>query len=283
MTDVKQEKEKEKVESNGEKLEFNGKVKPLVTHVDAGSEVKQNHLFFGNNNFYIFFRLYQLLYDRMYKAMQLASNQKEKWGAPSGSTAKSAAPSPNREEEESKKKDRFQHFINTLHSFIVGSLDQVKYEDELRETFGISSSYILFTLDKLILQLVKQVQLILSDETCTKLLSLYTYEASRATGFITQTYLANVMEVLGEERCFKFEFEQAPRFHEFTIQLLDSNQPRYMELSVNKDKWNNYVENYVHGDSNQIDVRKHHIFLLRNKKKNLAKKDKEKNRRYRYP
>jgi len=155
-------------------------------------------------------------------------------------------------------------------------LDQVKYEDELRETFGISSSYILFTLDKLILQLVKQVQLILTDETCTKLLSLYTYEASRATGFITQTYLANVMEVLGEERFFKFEFEQAPRFNEFTIQLLDSNQPRYMELSINKDKWNNYVENYVHGDSNQIDVRKHHIFLLRNKKKNLVKKDKEK-------
>jgi len=260
--------------------DFNGKVKPLVTHNEASSGTKQSRSFFGNTNFYIFFRLYQLLYDRMYKATQLASNQKEKWGAPSGSTNKSAAPSPNREEEESKKKDRFQNFMNTLQSFITGALDQVKYEDELRETFGISSSYILFTLDKLILQLVKQVQLMLADETCTKLLSLYTYEASRATGFIEQTYLANVMEVLGEERCFKFEFEQSPKFSEFTIQLLDSNQPRYMELSVNKDKWNNYVENYVHGDSNQIDVRKHHIFLLRNKKKNLLKK--EKNGRFRY-
>jgi len=37
-----------------------------------------------------------------------------------------------------------------------GSLDQTKFEDDCRDMFGVSS-YILFTIDKLIFQLAKQV------------------------------------------------------------------------------------------------------------------------------
>jgi len=38
-----------------------------------------------------------------------------------------------------------------------GSLDQTKFEDDCRDMFGVSS-YILFTIDKLIFQLAKQVR-----------------------------------------------------------------------------------------------------------------------------
>ncbi len=65
-------------------------------------------------------------------------------------------------------------------------------------------------------------------------------------------------------RCFRFEFEHAPRAGQLNIQLLDAtNQPRFMELSFNKDKWAQYVDNYVGSEARDLDVRKHHIFLLR--------------------
>jgi len=51
---------------------------------------------------------------------------------------------------------------------------------------------------------------------------------------------------------------------DFTIQLLDStDKPRFVDLSFDKDKWAEYVENYVQSDHSQLDVRKHKLFLLR--------------------
>jgi hypothetical protein len=51
---------------------------------------------------------------------------------------------------------------------------------------------------------------------------------------------------------------------ELTIQLLDStDKPRFVDLSFDKDKWAEYVENYVQSDKSHLDVRKHKVFLLK--------------------
>ena len=54
-----------------------------------------------------------------------------------------------------------------------------QFEDECRNLLG-ASAYVLFTIDKLISQLVKQTLAILANETCMKLLALYQYEYSRS-------------------------------------------------------------------------------------------------------
>ncbi len=52
---------------------------------------------------------------------------------------------------------RAQHLITSVYALMEGSLEQSKFEDDCRDMFGISS-YILFTIDKLIVQLAKQVR-----------------------------------------------------------------------------------------------------------------------------
>jgi len=47
-------------------------------------------------------------------------------------------------------------FMNALYSLLDGSSDNTKFEDDCRAIIGIQS-YVLFTLDKLIYKLVKQV------------------------------------------------------------------------------------------------------------------------------
>jgi len=89
-----------------------------------------------------------------------------------------------------------------------GSLEQSKFEDDCRDMFGISS-YILFTIDKLIVQLAKQLQILITDDSCAKLLALYAYEGSRPRGSLEVIYHSNVLELLPEDdRCFRFEFSQ---------------------------------------------------------------------------
>eukprot|EP01102_Stenamoeba_stenopodia_P018355 TRINITY_DN6714_c0_g1_i2.p1 TRINITY_DN6714_c0_g1~~TRINITY_DN6714_c0_g1_i2.p1 ORF type:complete len:975 (+),score=235.58 TRINITY_DN6714_c0_g1_i2:41-2965(+) len=117
---------------------------------DKSSDLR---LFFGNNAFYIFFRLYQILYDRIAKAKEMAKNsQREEGDRPSVQVLLGKAKSKQGE----KKEDLFQTFLRNVRSLLSGELEQTKFEDDCRETFGISS-YPLFTLDKLISQLSKQM------------------------------------------------------------------------------------------------------------------------------
>ena len=51
---------------------------------------------------------------------------------------------------------RVYRFMNALYSLLDGSADNTKFEDDCRAIIG-TQSYLLFTLDKLIYKLVKQV------------------------------------------------------------------------------------------------------------------------------
>jgi paired amphipathic helix protein Sin3a len=51
----------------------------------------------------------------------------------------------------------YSRFIQVLYGLLDGSLDNSKFEDECRAIIG-TQSYVLFTLDKLIFKLVKQLQ-----------------------------------------------------------------------------------------------------------------------------
>jgi hypothetical protein len=71
-------------------------------------------------------------------------------------------------------------------------------------------------------------------------------------------------EVLGEgERCFRFEWESAPRGALLQITLMASQQtPRFIELNFAKEKWQQYLENYTQGESD-LELRKARVCLIR--------------------
>jgi paired amphipathic helix protein Sin3a len=255
------------------------KVKPVVTvAADSASgekkekeapqaedvSGKRRRLFFGNTTFYVFFRLYQTLYERVAKAQELTRNPPKDGYAPPASKEKNPPP---------EKKEKYQFFQKLLYAMINGQIDQTKFEDEIRDLYGIMA-YPLYTLDKLLFQTVKQLQALLGDDFCQKQLALYKYEDARDASF-EQSYHANAStaEVLGEgERCFRFEWESAPRGALMLITLMASQQtPRFIELNFAKEKWQQYLENYTQGDSD-LELRKARVCLIRNQRKNLGRK-----------
>jgi histone deacetylase complex regulatory component SIN3 len=285
-------------------------------------------LFFGNNAFYTFFRLYQIAYSRLARAEFLSASRKVtavnplatltdpvavaedggavpmdhdgaagEEGGPSGheggagvgasgtggvaslpvgrrlpkrGAAASEAAAEEKEGEgadfqsdptdPSPALDPFNTFLDLLYSLIDGSIDQAKYEDEIRSLFGMTS-YILSTMDKVLYQLVKQIESVFSCASCSQLLTLFMYERQRSPSFSESAYQQNCLSKLMEEPCYRFSLSMNTR--DLQIVLIDSNLA-FKDAKTIEERWSDYVEGYIQGDGADLDVRKHRIFLTRN-------------------
>ncbi|KAL7221258.1 hypothetical protein ACSBR1_023248 [Camellia fascicularis] len=227
-------------------------VKPFAKHVASAlhhHEKKDSRVFYGNDNFYVLFRLLQILYERLLSAKLNSTLAETKWR-----TAKDANP-PN----------LYGRFMSALYNLLDGSADNAKFEDDCRAILG-NQSYVLFTLDKLIYKLLKQLQTVAGDETDNKLLQLYEYEKSRTLeNYVDSVYYDNVHVILHEENIYRFECSSGPSC--LSIQLMDDGNDKSDMVAVSVDP--NFA-NYLHNDFLPVVSSKKEpsgIFLQRNKRK----------------
>ncbi|KAF2614374.1 hypothetical protein F2Q70_00007440 [Brassica cretica] len=144
-------------------------VKPLSKHVAAAALLderqKDSRVFYGNDDFYVLFRLHRTLYERILSAKTYCTGSELN----RRNTKDTSSPDP------------YARFMSALFSLLNGSAESSKFEDECRAIIG-NQSYVLFTLEKLIYKLVKQLQAVVADDMDNKLLQLYEYEKSRKPG-----------------------------------------------------------------------------------------------------
>ncbi|CAL1392009.1 unnamed protein product [Linum trigynum] len=215
----------EKAESEGEEAEgmtnaqFGGdllpleervllSVKPLAKYVPAAlldnMERNESRIFYGNDDFYVLFRLHQILYERILSAKIQSTSTDTKWRTCKNDTFV----------------DPYPRFLTALYNLLDGSTDNAKFEDECRAIIG-NQSYALFTLDKLIFKLVKQLQAVAADEMDGKLLQLYEYERTRKAGkSIESVYYDNARYFLHEDNIYRMEFTSSPSH--MSIQLMEN-------------------------------------------------------------
>ncbi|CAF2082401.1 unnamed protein product [Brassica napus] len=222
-------------------------IKPVANHVpgplkatETGSQ-NDSRVFYGNDSCYVLFRFHQMLYERM----QSAKKQAEKKGkAPDNTTP-----------------DSYSRFMDALYNLLDGSSDNTKYEDECRSAFG-AQSYVLFTLDKLVQKLVKQLHAVASDETDTKLVQLYAYENCRKKGrFFDLVYHENARAILHEASMYRIRYSSVET--SLSIQLMNSH-PEVTGAAM-EPGFADYLQNDFLTSVN--DEEKHGVFLKRNKEK----------------
>ncbi|KAH0973003.1 hypothetical protein GBA52_025159 [Prunus armeniaca] len=205
-------------------------VKPVAKHVPAAllEERKDSRVFYGNDNFYVLYRLHQILYERISSAKTSSTGAEMKW----------------RSSKDNSSPDLYARFMSALYSLLDGSADNAKFEDECRAIIG-NQSYILFTLDKLIYKFVKQLQAVAADEMDNKLLQLYEYEKSRKTEkLIDSVYYENARVLLHEENIYRLEFVIFSPLR-LSIQLMDSvsEKPEVFAVSMEPN-----FASYLHND-----------------------------------
>ncbi|WZZ30241.1 hypothetical protein YC2023_013642 [Brassica napus] len=165
--------------------------RPLSKHVAAvlrDGMTKDIRVFYGNDDFYVLFRLHQILYERILSAKRNCSGDELK--------------SKNSKDTDSL--DPYARFMKGLYGLLDGSVENTKFEDECRAIFG-NQSYVLFTLNKVIYKLVKQLQAVVADEMDNKLIQLYEYEKSRKPGrvIIDSVYYENARVLLHDENVYR--------------------------------------------------------------------------------
>ncbi|KAI3970604.1 hypothetical protein MKX01_024251 [Papaver californicum] len=227
-------------------------VKPLTKHVPlvlSDKEKKDSRIFYGNDSYYVLFRLHQTLFERILSAKINSLSSDKKW-----KTSKETGPP-----------DLYARFLSALYSLLDGSADNTKFEDDCRALIG-TQSYVLFTLDKLICKLVKQLQAVANDEVDSKLLQLQTYENSRRPGkFVDLVYHENARVLLHDENIYRFECTSSPTH--LSIQLMDCSREKPEVTAVSMDP---HFSSYLHSDFlSVLPDRKeaHDVFLQRNRRK----------------
>ncbi|KAK9814633.1 hypothetical protein WJX72_009077 [[Myrmecia] bisecta] len=196
--------------------------KPLAPErmADQGeTSMTPGSVFYGNDTFYIFFRLHQFLYDRLRRARKCSQQKGKPTFRQSGEPLElEDANTLGPETEESKR--IHDEFMQMVYHLIDGTIDSSQYEDNTRTLLG-TNSYVLFTLDKLIYKVVKQLQAVLSDDLSSKLLDLYKYERARSVSVADAVYNANAHVLLHDDNCYRLE---SLANGALTVQLLDSDK-----------------------------------------------------------
>lgn len=222
-------------------------VKPLIVHVPVLLHDKEKEratqMFYGNDSFYVLFRLYQTLYDRM-------------------NSVKSSAERNCRVSNDTTPSDLCASFMNAFCKLLDGSSDNTEFEDHCRTLMG-AESYVLFTLDKLVKKFVNQLETIATNDLDNKLLQLYAYEKSRHRIFIDKLYHDNARALLHDEYIYRIECSSEPRH--LSIQLMDygSDKPERGVVSMDS-----VLQSYMDGNLlNPEEKREPEVVLKRNKRK----------------
>uniref|UniRef100_M4CID4 Histone deacetylase interacting domain-containing protein n=1 Tax=Brassica campestris TaxID=3711 RepID=M4CID4_BRACM len=216
------------------------------------SQKKNSIVFYGNDSYYVLFRLHQILYERILSAKINSSCPERMW-----KTSNSTNPA-----------DSYARFMNALYNLLDGTSDNSKFEDDCRAIIG-TQSYVLFTLDKLIYKLIKHLQVVAADEMDSKLQQLYSYEKSRKPEkYLDDVYYENARVLLPDEDVYRIECELSAQTTKLSIQLLDYGHDKPDVTSISMDPtFTAYLQNKFL--SSQAKVKENpRIYLNRNKRKN---------------
>lgn len=159
----KEEKEKEEEEKVEVKEEEEEEETPVQVEVDEPVLPPNVDLVFGGNNIYVFYRLYQLIYTRLQHCFELC--QKELY-TESNMTAHAVERALGEKKEEGSASptavDRNVELMDAMIHLLRGELTNQGFEQKCRQVLG-TSGYFLYTIDRVVISCMRQVQNMMSD------------------------------------------------------------------------------------------------------------------------
>ncbi|KAK0449656.1 uncharacterized protein EV420DRAFT_1565242, partial [Desarmillaria tabescens] len=125
------------------------------------------------------------------------------------------------------------------------------FEEQMRLMFGVKEAYKIFTIDKLIGSIIKQIQVILADSKSQELQE--TLKRDRSIPSLTmQDYMNNrhnAQRCLGRIRIYRnmelTRWEQLPESKKMTLQLIGKDDSSFDDSEVLTGRWQAYIKSYA--------------------------------------
>ncbi|WVQ97064.1 hypothetical protein IAU59_004174 [Kwoniella sp. CBS 9459] len=219
--------------------------------VDAKPKPVRKGNFFANNHFYVLLRLIQILYSRLVMCKEIAEKLATDKKQPINPVAiKLGLAEPETqffgiEAGENPAQHYYGHLLSMAERLFENEVDNMTFEETLRLMFG-TKAYIMFTVDRVIAAIVKQVQTILGDMKSQELLALLQRDrANERTNNRRQiAYRMQAEGVLGsDENLFKISYH--PSRDLVSVQLIGREDLTIDDAETAQEKWRQYIESYV--------------------------------------
>ena len=181
-----------------------GKPRPSTPTDPANVIQDPCKLFYGNQMSYTFFRLHHTLYWRFVMAKRIAMSKLTEDGQRGSVNVPENMKKYDHPDDESssilRTKDKYlplyNGFMSQLFSLMDGSIDGNKYEDTCRQLLT-NKGYFVYTLDKVIQQLLKCLQSMANDENVTKLVGMFMYYRTHTDGIDPMLYQQHIGSMFG--------------------------------------------------------------------------------------
>ncbi|OAD81320.1 hypothetical protein PHYBLDRAFT_161933 [Phycomyces blakesleeanus NRRL 1555(-)] len=210
-----------------------------------GMRKRTAYNFFCNSNFYCLFRLYEMLYERLLKmkkhSEEIKANPRK--GKTFNKMALDLGFYSHRFEDIDLSGSYYAALLGVIDRFFEGELDQTLFEESARYIF-VTEAYTMFTIDKLVLAVIKQIQAVTMDVKSVELVKLFRSDQSLETVSprTLSVYRLRVEDVIGsDENLYKVNFNTGA--HVMTIQLLGKDE--YMLEPTAQDQYEDYVASYM--------------------------------------
>ncbi|KIJ29114.1 hypothetical protein M422DRAFT_54338 [Sphaerobolus stellatus SS14] len=205
--------------------------------------------FYANTPIYVFLRLLNLLYSRLLLCKRLGEElagaaKQSANGVPEGASHMMLDGVPAPEHIGNAAEHFYSHLLECCEKLFDNVIDQATFEDTARYMFGMKA-YNVFTLDKVIGALIKQVQIILADSKNKELVQLLQRERENPS-FSTQdqvNYRRKAESVIGmDEHLYKINYIRESCT--FTVELLGKEDPRSDDSPAMIERWSQYMDSY---------------------------------------
>ncbi|KAJ2057390.1 hypothetical protein GGI17_005671 [Coemansia sp. S146] len=207
--------------------------------------------FYTNSNYYLFMRLFQILYERFNRLRELGPECQNK--VTQAQQAQSVANklgllSPNEvlKDYDLEHTDYYTIFLELVDQFLQGQLETNSFEEAMRVMYGINA-YKILTVDKVVQAIAKNIQQLISDTRSVDILDLFTalppvHEQSPLRSHIA--YRMKVEALVGaDEHVFRIDYIYESQT--MTIQLLRREDITLDEAVTEEERWAYYVDSYV--------------------------------------
>ncbi|KAG1789779.1 uncharacterized protein HD556DRAFT_1243377 [Suillus plorans] len=202
-------------------------------------KASRKNVFFGNTVFYVLLRLLEVLYSRLLFFKKLSARIAIE--AP-----KSASKAKSLDDRAAHADHFYDLMLESCERLFDNEIEQYVFEEQMRYMFGVKDAYRIFTIDKVIGSLIKQVQIVLADSRSQELFELLKRDRALQVPTIQDQLNSRrfAENLLGpDENIFRIDW--LPDTKTMTIQLLGKDDSRIDDSEMLAERWQAYVDSFV--------------------------------------
>ncbi|KAL1743974.1 hypothetical protein HDZ31DRAFT_39684 [Schizophyllum fasciatum] len=203
----------------------------------------RKNMFYTNTTFYCVLRLIEIIYSRLalFKSLSMEGDPSQPPPNNFGYSSETMSIT-----ERTTVDHYYDLLLDSCERLFDNEIEQPAFEEQMRFMFGIKNAHKIFTIDKVIGALVKQVQAVLADTKSQELLENLKRERSVTSPTVQDQINTrhNAEKILGpDENLFRIDWIHDSKT--MTMQLIGKDEPSVDDSEAVAERWRAYLDAYV--------------------------------------